>query len=104
MLFTIIEFIAGGVLLCLLARWKSWEGGEFVRLLLPHCPALKTWQRILTLLAISIVAATCLIDPLIPGTARLTGEGFASAFRLRDAARKPFRARGSTGPPWSSGR
>lgn len=72
MLFTIIEFVAGGTLLCLLVGWKSWEIGEFIRLLLPHYPGLKTWQKILTRLAIGAVAVTCLIDPLVPGTARLS--------------------------------
>lgn len=72
MLFMIIEFVAGGALLCLLTGVKSWESGEFVRLFAPHCTALKTWQKVLTRLALSTVAATCLLDPLVPGTARLT--------------------------------
>jgi hypothetical protein len=72
MLFIIIEFVAGGALLCLLMGVKSWESGELIRLFAPDCTTLKRWQKALTRLAISTVAATCLLDPLVPGTARLT--------------------------------
>jgi hypothetical protein len=67
---TILQFIIGGILLCFFV-WLKIHDLEMAAIQLGATKA-KTWIRTLARTALVLVAAACLLDPLIPGFANLT--------------------------------
>jgi hypothetical protein len=68
---TLIQFFAGGALLWVLVRLDFEHFNDVLAVSFPSSPKWISWVRKMFHIALSVVAAMCLLDPLIPGNARL---------------------------------
>jgi hypothetical protein len=69
---TVVQFVVGSLLLCALLALDREHFRELLEACFPHSPKLQQWVKLTTKIAVAAVAATCLLDPLIPGYADLT--------------------------------
>lgn len=69
---TMIQFGVGGLLLFALMVLDREHFRELMHACFPNSPKLQHWVKLTTKIAIIVGAATCWLDPLIPGSADLT--------------------------------
>jgi hypothetical protein len=69
---TINQFFIGSVLLCVLMALDRRHLRELCQAIVPNSPKTQTWVKLVTKIALSMAAAACLLDPLVPGCAHLT--------------------------------
>lgn len=69
---TIIQFVIGGLLLCALMALDREHFRELIQACFPDSLKLQHWVKLTTKIAVIAGAATCWLDPLIPGSAALT--------------------------------
>lgn len=69
---TVVQFAVGSILLCILMALDREHLRTLIDACFPHSPKLQAWVKLTTKIALGMVAAACLLDPLIPGYAHLT--------------------------------
>ena len=67
-----MQFVVGALLLCALMALDREHFRELMAACFPNSPKLQHWVKLTTKIAIVVIAATCLLDPLIPGSADVT--------------------------------
>jgi hypothetical protein len=69
---TILQFLASGILVCLIVWLKFYHVERAVEVGAPRSPKLTAWIKAAAHVGLGLIAAGCLLDPLIPGEAGLT--------------------------------
>ena len=69
---TVVQFVVGALLLCALMALDREHLREFMEACFPDSPKLQHWVKLTTKIAVVAIAATCLLDPIIPGSADVT--------------------------------
>jgi hypothetical protein len=69
---TLIQFVVGGLLVFALMALDREHFRELTHACFPNSPKLQHWVKLTTKIAMIGGAATCWLDPLIPGSAALT--------------------------------
>jgi hypothetical protein len=69
---TVVQFVVGSLLLCALMALDREHLREFMEACFPDSPKLQHWVKLTTKIAVVAIAATCLLDPIIPGSADVT--------------------------------
>jgi len=72
MIGTTLQILGGSLLFCVLLALDRKHLREVIELFFPNLPKLHTWVARGTKIALGVVAAGCLLDPMIPGYAELT--------------------------------